>query len=44
MKAKIIGLKRKQVKLISYKSLWKKLYKKEEKLLLNALGKDILDI
>jgi GrpB-like predicted nucleotidyltransferase (UPF0157 family) len=44
MKGKIIGLKRKKVKLISYKPIWKKLYKKEEKLLLNAFGKDILDI
>jgi GrpB-like predicted nucleotidyltransferase (UPF0157 family) len=44
MKEKIIGLKRKKVKLIFYKQAWKKLYKKEEKLLLNVLGKDILDI
>ena len=44
MKEKIIGLKRKKVELISYKPIWKKLYKKEEKLLINALGKDVLDI
>ena len=41
---KLIGLQRKKVKLFSYKPLWKKLYKKEEKSLLNILGKDILDI
>lgn len=44
MKEKIIGLKRKKVKLIFYKPIWKKLYKKEEKSLLNAFGEDILDI
>lgn len=44
MKEKIIGLKRKKVELISYKPIWKKLYKKEEKLLLKTLGKDVLDI
>lgn len=44
MKEKIIGLERKKVKLISYKPIWKKLYKKEENSLLNTLGKDVLDI
>ena len=44
MNEKIIGLKRKKVKLISYRPEWKKLYKKEKNLLLKTLGKNILDI
>jgi len=44
MTAKIIGLKRKKVKLISYKPAWKKLYKKEEELLHHALSKYVSDI
>ncbi len=44
MKEKTLGLKRKKVELTSYKPIWKRLYKKEEKLLLKTLGKDILDI
>ena len=41
---KIIGLQRKKVKLFSYKPEWEKLYKKEEKLLRNAIGKYAEDI
>ncbi len=43
-RTKIIGLRRGKVKLSHYKSDWKKLYKKEEKLLLSSIGKYILDI
>ena len=41
---KIIGLQRKKVKLSSYNPKWKKLYKKEEKLILSAIGKYIKNI
>lgn len=41
---KIIGLQRKKVKLSSYNPEWKKLYKKEEKLIRFAIGKYIKDI
>lgn len=44
MKEKIIGLQRKKVRLVAYKPIWKKLYRKEEKRLRNVFGKDILDI
>ena len=37
-KAKIKGLGRKKVRLLSYNPEWKKLYKKEEKLLRSAIG------
>ena len=43
-KRKIIGLQRKKVKLVSYSSEWKKLYRKEEKLLRNAVKKYLEDI
>jgi GrpB-like predicted nucleotidyltransferase (UPF0157 family) len=41
---KIIGLRRKKVRISSYKPAWKKLYKKEEKLLRSVIGEYILDI
>ncbi len=44
MKEKIKGLGRKKVRLLSYNPEWKKLYKKEEKLLRFAIGKYVLDI
>jgi len=44
MKRKIIGLQRKKVKLSSYNPEWKKLYKKEEKLIRSIIEKYILDI
>ncbi|UZE93535.1 MAG: GrpB family protein [Candidatus Nealsonbacteria bacterium] len=40
----MIGLQRGKVKLSTYKPEWKKLYKKEEKLLLSTIGKYVLDI
>ena len=43
-KRKIIGLQKKKVKLSFYNPEWKKLYKKEEKLLCSAIGKYIRDI
>jgi len=44
MKEKIIGLQRKKVKLLAYNPAWKKLYKKEEKLLSSVVRKYVLDI
>lgn len=44
MKRKIIGLQRKKVKLLNYNLEWKKLYKKEEKLIRSIIEKYILDI
>lgn len=41
---KIIGLKRKKVKLFSYNPAWEKLYKKEAELLRSVIGKYVLDI
>jgi len=41
---KIIGLKRKKVRLFSYNPVWEKLYKGEEKLLRSVIGKYVLDI
>jgi len=41
---KIIGLRRKKVKLFSYNPTWKKLYKEEAKLLRSVIGKYVLDI
>lgn len=43
-KAKVIGLRRKKVRLISHKPEWEKLYKKEEKLLYDAIGEHAEDI
>lgn len=43
-KEKIKGLGRKKVRLLSYSPEWKKLYKKEEKLLRSAIGEYVLDI
>ncbi|MGB2762332.1 MAG: GrpB family protein [Minisyncoccales bacterium] len=43
-KAKIIGLQRGKVKLSPYVPEWKRLYKKEEKLLCSSIGKYIEDI
>src|SRR4030042_2890085 len=44
MAKKVIGLQRKKVKLLSYNSAWKRLYKEEEELLNSAIGKYVLDI
>jgi GrpB-like predicted nucleotidyltransferase (UPF0157 family) len=41
---KIIGLQRKKVRISSYNSEWKKIYKKEKELLLSVLGDQILNI
>ncbi|MDD5551741.1 MAG: GrpB family protein [Candidatus Pacebacteria bacterium] len=43
-KEKIIGLRRKKVRLLSYNSAWKKLYEKEEKILRSVIGEHVLDI
>jgi GrpB-like predicted nucleotidyltransferase (UPF0157 family) len=43
-KKRIIGLQRKKVRLSSYNSEWKKIYKKEKELLLSVLGDQVLDI
>ena len=44
MRKKAIGLKRGVVKMCSYTDEWEKIYKKEKKLILVAIGKQILDI
>jgi GrpB-like predicted nucleotidyltransferase (UPF0157 family) len=41
---KIIGLQRKKVRISSYNSEWKKIYKKEKELLFSVLGDQVLDI
>ena len=43
-KKNIIGLQRKKVILFPYNTEWKKIYKKEEKLLISVLENQVLDI